>query len=233
MNRFIVCLQNHDQIGNRATGDRLNQTIDAAAGRAASTLLLTSPMTPLLFMGQEWAASSPFQYFTDLEPGLGELVTEGRRREFEYFPEFADPVARRRIPDPQDPATFERSKLNWNERERPPHRLSLALYTDLLRLRNTHPALGGAEETSIEVTAIGDATLLMRRHGGGENFLVIVRREGAGTSNIPHDATIKPAVVLSTEESRYATDPKPIEISADGRQATVSFRRPGAVILQY
>ena len=94
MHRFVVCLQNHDQIGNRATGERLHHSIDAPAWRAASTLLLTSPMTPLLFMGQEWAASSPFQYFTDLEPGLGALVTEGRRREFEDFPEFTDPAAR-------------------------------------------------------------------------------------------------------------------------------------------
>jgi maltooligosyltrehalose trehalohydrolase len=233
MHRFIVCLQNHDQIGNRATGDRLNQTIDASAWRAASTLLLTSPMTALLFMGQEWAASSPFQYFTDLEPGLGALVTEGRRREFAYFPEFADPAARLRIPDPQDPATFERSKLDWSERERPPHAQSLALYAELLRLRNTHRALGAAEETSIETTAIGDGTLVMRRHAGGERFLVVVRLEGAGTSGIPHDDAVGPTVVLSTEESRYATDPRPIAVSADGRQATVTFRRPGAVILQY
>jgi 1,4-alpha-glucan branching enzyme len=96
--------------------------------------------------GQEWAASSPFQYFTDLEPGLGALVTEGRRREFEYFPEFTDPVARLRIPDPQDAATFERSTLDWSEREQPAHAQSLALYTDLLRLRNTHRALGATEE---------------------------------------------------------------------------------------
>ena len=233
MHRFIVCLQNHDQVGNRATGDRLNLTIDASAWRAASTLLLTSPMTALLFMGQEWAASSPFQYFTDLEPGLGELVTEGRRREFEYFPEFADPVARLRIPDPQDAATFERSKLDWSERERPPHVQSLALYTDLLRLRNTHRALGAAEETSIDAMPIGDGTLLMRRHAGGERFLVVVRLEGAGTSSIPHDGAMEPTVLLSTEESRYAIDPKPIEINADGRQATVTFRRPGAVIVKY
>jgi maltooligosyltrehalose trehalohydrolase len=190
-------------------------------------------MTALLFMGQEWAASSPFQYFTDLEPGLGALVTEGRRREFAYFPEFADPAARLRIPDPQDPATFERSKLDWSERERPPHAQSLALYAELLRLRNTHRALGAAEETSIETTAIGDGTLVMRRHAGGERFLVVVRLEGAGTSGIPHDDAVGPTVVLSTEESRYATDPKPIEISVDGRQATVTFRRPGAVIVKY
>ena len=141
-------------------------------------------------------------------------------------------MARLRIPDPQDAATFERSKLDWSERERPPHAQSLALYTDLLRLRNTHRALGAAEETSIETTAIGDGTLVMRRHGDGERFLVVVRLEEAGTSSIPHDNAVA-TLVLSTEESCYTTDPKPIEISADGRQATVTFRRPGAVIVKY
>ena len=82
LHRSIVCLQNHDQIGNRATGDRLHHRIDPAAWRAATTILLTAPMTPLIFMGQEWAASSPFQYFTDLERDLGALVTAGRRYEF-------------------------------------------------------------------------------------------------------------------------------------------------------
>ena len=233
MHRFVVCLQNHDQIGNRATGDRLNHAIDAAAWRAASALLLTSPMTPLLFMGQEWAASSPFQYFTDLEPRLGVLVTEGRRREFEDFPEFTDPAARSRIPDPQDAATFERSKLDWSERERPEHAQSLALYTDLLRLRNTHRALGAAEETSIEAAAIDDATIAMRREAGGERFMVVVRLEGAGTSSLPHDEQAVPAVVWSTEDARYASDPAPIDVRAEGRQMLFTFRRPGAVILKY
>jgi maltooligosyltrehalose trehalohydrolase len=190
-------------------------------------------MTVLLFMGQEWAASSPFQYFTDLEPALGGLVTEGRRREFAQFPEFADPAARLRIPDPQDPETFERSKLDWHERQRPPHAQSLALYTDLLRLRNTHRALGAAEETSVDATAIGDAVLVLRRQAGGERFLVVVRVEGAGTSSVPHHDATAPTVVLSTEESRYATDPEPIAISAGAGQMSVTFRRAGAVILKY
>ena len=106
MHRFVVCVQNHDQIGNRALGERLHHEIDAARWRAASVLLLTVPMTPLLFMGQEWAASSPFQYFTDLSPDLGRLVTEGRRKEFADFPAFSNEEARERIPDPQAEGTF-------------------------------------------------------------------------------------------------------------------------------
>ena len=97
----VICLQNHDQVGNRAHGDRLHHQVDEATWLAATTLLLTAPETPLLFMGQEWAASSPFLFFTDHEAKLGELVIEGRRREFVRFSSFRDPGARQGIPSPQ------------------------------------------------------------------------------------------------------------------------------------
>ena len=133
MHRFVICLQNHDQVGNRATGDRLHHAIGAAAWRAASALLLTAPMTPLLFMGQEWAASSPFQYFTDLEPELGTLVTEGRRREFKDFPEFAEPGGARA--HSRCPGCVRRSSAAVSTGRSgavPAHAASLALYTELL-----------------------------------------------------------------------------------------------------
>ena len=98
--RFVFFLQNHDQVGNRAFGDRLHHEIELAAFRAATTLLLLLPEIPLLFMGQEWAATAPFQYFTDHVPELGKLVTEGRRNEFRRFAAFADPKLRDQIPDP-------------------------------------------------------------------------------------------------------------------------------------
>jgi maltooligosyltrehalose trehalohydrolase len=233
MQRFVVCLQNHDQVGNRATGDRLHHTIDAAAWRAASALLLTSPMTPLLFMGQEWAASSPFQYFTDLEPQLGTLVTEGRRREFKDFPEFASADARQRIPDPQSPATFERSRLDWAERERPGHAHSLALYRDLLHCRTTHRALAGSDETSLDASALDDGTVVMRREADGARFLIVVRLAGAGTVSIAHESAHPPASVLTTEDVRYAPDSTPMEIRSSGREVSVAFGRPGAVVLKY
>src|SRR5205823_431831 len=90
--------------------------VSPAVYRAASALLLLAPETPLLFMGQELAASSPFQYFTDHEPELGRLVTEGRRREFRSFAAFAEQPER--VPDPQDEATFRRSQLDWHDAER-------------------------------------------------------------------------------------------------------------------
>lgn len=130
-NRFVICIQNHDQIGNRAHGERLNHQVSAESYRAASALLLLAPETPLLFMGQEWGASSPFQYFTDHHEQLGRLVTEGRRREFADFLEFAHIG----VPDPQAASTFFRSQLKWAERDQPAHAAMLHWYMRLLALR--------------------------------------------------------------------------------------------------
>ena len=132
---FVVATQNHDQVGNRARGDRLAALVDPAGMRAAAALLLTTPFTPILFMGEEWAASTPFLYFTDHDAELGKAVSEGRKREFSSFgwkPEG--------VPDPQDPKTFERSKLNWKEVAQTPHRELLNWYRALIALRRRLPA---------------------------------------------------------------------------------------------
>jgi maltooligosyltrehalose trehalohydrolase len=135
---FVISVQNHDQVGNRAAGDRLSALVDEGAVKAAATLLLTAPFTPMLFQGEEWAASSPFQYFTDHgDPDLGKAVSEGRRREFARFG--WDPSG---APDPQDPGTFERSKLVWRELDEPFHRRMLEWYRELIRLRRRLPAPG-------------------------------------------------------------------------------------------
>jgi malto-oligosyltrehalose trehalohydrolase len=145
LGKFIDCLQNHDQIGNRARGERLAMLAPPAALRAAAALLLLAPSRPLLFMGEEWAASTPFLFFCDFEPELARLVTAGRRREFARFPEFADPDARATIPDPSAAATFERCILNWDERAAEPHRATLELYRSLLAVRQTEivPRIAG------------------------------------------------------------------------------------------
>ena len=233
MHRFVVCLQNHDQIGNRAFGERLHHTIDDAAWRAGSTLLLTSPMTPLLFMGQEWAASSPFRYFTDLEPDLGPLVTAGRRREFSDFPEFADPKALEYIPDPQAMETFRGSQLNWDERSGPRHGACLRLYTELLRLRAQHPALGAELAVAGDAVAPDEHTIVMRRRHGGEAFLVVVQLSGSGSVRLPPaepDASAE--LVLTTEDERFAPDPLPPHIDAGNGRLVVTFHRPGALIFR-
>jgi maltooligosyltrehalose trehalohydrolase len=135
---FVHCISNHDQVGNRAYGERLNQLILPAAYRAASALLLTEPYTPMFFMGQEWAASSPFLYFTDHHDELGKGVTEGRRKEFAEFSDFRNPANRALIPDPQALATFTDSKLDWTQLERQPHRETLRLYRDFVLFRRAN-----------------------------------------------------------------------------------------------
>lgn len=143
---FVVADQNHDQVGNRATGDRLTRLAGADKAKIAAALLLTSQFTPLLFQGEEWGASSPFLYFTDHpDTDLGRAVSEGRRREFAAFgwkPEL--------IPDPQDAATFERSKLHWDELDRPPHRDILDWYRRLLALRRSLPAPADGADVEVD-----------------------------------------------------------------------------------
>ena len=132
---FVIAVQNHDQVGNRAAGDRLSALMDEGSLQAAAALLLTSPFTPMLFQGEEWAASSPFQYFTDhTDPDLGAAVREGRRREFAAFGWLPEAV-----PDPQDRATFDRSKLAWDELDESYHQRVLDWYRALIELRRRLP----------------------------------------------------------------------------------------------
>jgi maltooligosyltrehalose trehalohydrolase len=135
--RFVVCIQNHDQIGNRAAGDRLSTLLSPPAQRLAASLLLLAPYLPLLFMGEEYGESRPFQFFCSFsDPALIESVRMGRRREFEAFhKDGAD------VPDPQAESTFAASRLSWSW-ESDPHRSGLRrLYQDLLRARREWPAL--------------------------------------------------------------------------------------------
>ena len=169
---FVHCISNHDQVGNRAYGDRLNQLISPAAYRAASALLLTSPYTPMLFMGQEWASSSPFLYFTDHHDELGKGVTEGRRKEFADFSDFQDPAKRALIPDPQAMSTFTLSKLDWAQLERKPHRETLSLYRDFLRFRRanlTDRRRGRWQVEQVSPTAIA---IRYRRQSSGDLLIV-------------------------------------------------------------
>jgi maltooligosyltrehalose trehalohydrolase len=132
---FVGFLQNHDMIGNRAFGGRIGTFADARFLIAAYACLLLTPLVPMLFMGEEFAASTPFLYFCDFGPELAAAVAAGRRREFQRFAAFTDEAAIARIPDPGAAATFEASKLRWTERSQSPHRERLALVRELLGLR--------------------------------------------------------------------------------------------------
>ena len=231
----VHCIQNHDQVGNRAFGGRLNHEVPVGVFRALSALLLLSPYTPLIWMGQEWAASSPFLYFTDHPEALGKLVTQGRREEFKRFEAFQDPSLREQIPDPQDPSTFESSKLRWEEREAPPHAGVLGLYRELLRLRREHPALARDSRDSFQVAAAGEGALVLRRRGPSAGELLAVINL-LGETRLELDAldlTRPPAgsiwsPLLITEEPRFGGDGGWGRMEADG---VLHLMVPGAVVL--
>jgi maltooligosyltrehalose trehalohydrolase len=132
--QLVVCAQNHDQIGNRAHGERLSMLLDASKLKAIAALILLSPFVPLLFQGEEWGASTPFLYFTDhQDPILGRLVAEGRAKEFSNFRWSGE------VPNPQAPQTFERSKLDWPELSKPPHADLFDWHRRLIQLRFSRP----------------------------------------------------------------------------------------------
>jgi maltooligosyltrehalose trehalohydrolase len=156
--RFVAFLQNHDQIGNRAMGDRLSATLSPGLLRVGATLLLTTAFTPMLFMGEEWAAGSPWQFFTSHpEPELAAAVRNGRRREFA-----SHGWAEADVPDPQDPATFERSKLDWSEPGKPGHTEILDFYKRLIALRHSRADLSDPRLDRLDVWH-GDQYVVMRR----------------------------------------------------------------------
>ena len=119
---FVAFIQNHDQVGNRAFGERIADLATREAVQAMQAILLLAPQIPLLFMGEEWGATQPFCFFTDFHDELADAVREGRRREFKRFPEFASADARAHIPDPNAWSTFAASRLDWSVPEQPEHR---------------------------------------------------------------------------------------------------------------
>ena len=145
--RFLSYIQNHDQVGNRAVGDRISHEAGLDRAKIAAALVLLSPFVPMLFQGEEWAASTPFQYFADHSGELARLVSQGRKREFAAFgwpPES--------IPDPENPQTFEASKLKWDEKNKGDHAEMLAWYRSLIRLRKSTPSLNDGTPGNVRVT---------------------------------------------------------------------------------
>jgi maltooligosyltrehalose trehalohydrolase len=159
--QFVVCTQNHDQVGNRAAGERSSALMSDGRLRVAAALLLTSPFVPLLFQGEEWGAGTPFQYFTShTDPGLASVVSAGRREEFSTFG--WDPAA---VPDPQDLSTFARSRLDWDELFLERNASLLAWYAELIALRRRVPALTDPRLDRVETTCDPDLGWLEVRRG--------------------------------------------------------------------
>ncbi|HEU5325614.1 MAG TPA: malto-oligosyltrehalose trehalohydrolase [Candidatus Limnocylindria bacterium] len=199
--RFIACLQNHDQVGNRARGDRLAQVVSPGRARIGAALLLTSPYVPLLFAGEEWGASTPFRYFTGhASPELAQAVREGRRNEFVHFG--WDPAD---VPDPQDPETFHDSKLRWDERREPEHAAMLEWYRSLIALRRELPELRDGDRSAVGVDGRSDSLLTVRR-----GRVTVAANLGTG-----------PAGVAASGDIRLAWPPELALDAGDGSAATV------------
>ncbi len=219
---FVVCIQNHDQVGNRPFGERLHHVINEDRYAVASALMLFAPETPLIFMGQEFAASTPFCFFTDMPEELGKLVTEGRRREFGEFGAFASPELRDSIPDPQAVSTFERSKLRLDERET--NEGMYALYRDLIALRHGEPVLAGGDRSRTDAIALTAELISVRRWTADEEMLLLANM-GPETSTVLEDGW---SIALTTQDARYGGAEEPL-LWADG-VATIPART--AIVLR-
>ena len=160
--RFIGFVQNHDQVGNRAQGERVSHEAGVGRAKIAAALVLTAPFVPMLFQGEEFGASAPFLYFTDYEdPELGRLISEGRKKEFEAFGWAPD-----QIPDPQDEQTFNQSRLNWDELTEEPHASLLQWHKDLISLRRKRSELSDGNLHAVNVRFSEEAQWLVLERGG-------------------------------------------------------------------
>jgi maltooligosyltrehalose trehalohydrolase len=188
--RFVACLQNHDQVGNRATGDRLATRVSPALLRVGSALLLTAPFTPMLWMGEEWGATTPWQFFTSHpEPELAQRYDQSRRDEFaEHGWSTSD------VPSPQDPETFFRSKLDWKEMEQDEPAALLDWYRRLIALRRSRPELTDPRLDQVDVRYDAEARWLVVSRGR----LRVAANLAADRQEIPLDGTPLAMLLPST-----------------------------------
>ena len=225
---FVCCLQDHDQVGNRAQGERLAALVRPDLLKVGAALLLLSPFVPMLFEGEEWAASTPFLYFTDhQDPELGRAVSEGRRREHaaEHTLEGCS-----EIPDPQDVTTFLRSKLDWQELDSEPHRSLLAWHKALITLRRQEPDLAGGDRRSTRASFDEGGRWLVVRRGRfsiAANFSsyrqavplaaggsVVLASEDGVTMESQHGPALVPAPSRSTKRVRVWLPPHSVAVVA-------------------
>jgi maltooligosyltrehalose trehalohydrolase len=228
--QFVVASQNHDQVGNRAAGERLTQLVSFESAKLAAAAYLLSPYIPLIFMGEEFAETAPFLYFTShTDPDLARAVSEGRRNEFKRF------NWQRDVPDPQDPATFHHSKLDHQLREEVHHRAMLELYRELIRLRRELPALAHLSKNDQEVIAYDlEQTLVVRRWRADHETLVAL-------SFAEQPSTVEVSVAegawrlaLDTADARWRGKGSglPVLIESDGR-ITLTIQGRSAVVLEH
>ena len=180
---FVAYLENHDQVANSASGLRLHRLASPAALRALTALTLLGPATPMLFQGQEFAASSPFLYFADHKPELNESIRKGRKEFLSQFASLRDPSVLDDLPSPVSEETFQRSKLDLSERES--HREALAVHRDLLQLRRTDPVISAAGHVRPEGAVLAPQVLLLRYFGGADGDRLLIVNLGCELDLVP------------------------------------------------
>lgn len=224
--QFINFLENHDQLANSLTGERLHQRTSAGRYRAMTALLLLAPQTPLLFQGQEFAATTPFLYFNDAPANEADMVRAGRAKFLRQFPSLASPETQATLPDPCDPASFRRSQLDPAERQR--HGQALALHRDLLRLRRDDPVLSAHDAKRVHGIRLSDDALMLRYLGKAEDqtrLLVVNFGRELRLASIAHPLVAPPAgarweILWSSDDTCYGgAGTAPPEVPAGWRIA--------------
>ncbi len=205
--RFVTFIQNHDQVANSARGLRCHMLTDPGRYRAMTALMLLAPGTPLLFQGQEFAASAPFLFFADHNPELKPKVRAGRAKFLSQFRSLSDPEMSKTLPDPGDPQTFERCKLDLSEREK--HREAYSLHRDLLKLRREDPVLRQQRPGTVDGAVLGPEAFLLRCFGEEEdrlllvNFGVDLRLNPAPEPLLAPPEGMRWEILWSSEDPRY------------------------------
>ena len=206
--RFVVYLQDHDQVGNRATGDRISATLSDGLLKVGAALVLTSAFTPMLWMGEEWGARTPWQFFSDHDAELGEAVSKGRRAEFATHG-----WATTDVPDPQAESTYRASQLDWSERDSERGQSLLAWTRDLLALRRSRPELTDGRRDRVQVTYDEDARWVVVRRGR----VVVAANLSAERHRISLPGA--PQALLLSSTSGFVFGDRQVEI--DGESAVV------------
>ena len=207
--RFVACIQNHDQVANGYQGRRLAKVAGAEKQKVAAAVLLSSPVLPLLFQGEEYAEEAPFDYFTShTDPALVEAVRVGRHAEYEHLLEAG--VGMEAWSDPQDPATFERSKLRWETLERSPHVETLAFYRAFLALRRRLPPLrnGRKDLTRVDFDPAGRWLSIHRRDPGGLATVTVANLTEAAL-DVPLPTEARPWRLALSSAGKNARDAVP------------------------
>lgn len=234
--RFVVCISNHDQVGNRPLGDRLNAVVKPDVYRAVSVVLCLTPFTPMLFMGQEWGAKTPFPFFTDLPGDVGKNMAANRLKEFAHYGAHYGRDILDRMPDPQRPETFASAKLNWEERDRENHRRIWKLYRDCLQLRSRKKVFQVPSRDGWSVRQVGANVMGIRWDDPKGDWLLLAGVAPKAEALAVDDPFIRNIhgrrwrIVLASNEPCFGGAPDQLLWTGDERSMVIGL--PGAVLLR-